>query len=214
MSKTLDILKSVGAIIRDDHIVLTSGKHSDSYIRKDKLYPHTEKLSEICKYIASDITNLDIDVVVAPAVAGIPMTQWVAYHLTKLTDKEVLSIFTEKDSSDKSMFKKKQIFKRGYDKLVKEKNVLVVEDLTTTGGSVKSVVDATKAAGGNVVCVYVIVNRNPKEVNSDFMGAEFRALDTLEIPAYEESECPMCKENRPINTEIGHGKEYLENKNN
>ena len=103
-------------------------------------------------------------------------------------------------------------FTRGYDKYITGKKVLVVEDLTTTGGSAKKVMDAIKAAGGQAVGVCVMVNKNPKEVTSEYFGVPFFPLDILEVPTFDEQDCPLCKSGVPINTAIGHGKKYLQQK--
>jgi orotate phosphoribosyltransferase len=92
---------------------------------------------------------------------------------------------------------------------VKGKRVLVIEDLTTTGISVKKVVDAVKAIGGKVKAVCVMVNRDPEHVTSDVVGAPFYALGVLKAEAFDEKDCPLCKKGTPINNKIGHGKEYL-----
>lgn len=206
--EVIDILKSVGAVLTDDHFVGTSGLHMPLYINKDALYPHTEETSKVGMLFAKRAKDLDIDVVVAPALGGIILSTWTAYHLSSLKNKEVLGIYTEKDEQ------KNQVFTRGYDKYVKDKNVLVIEDLTTTGGSVKKVVDTVKAAGGRVVTVIVMVNRSPKTVNGDTVGAPFMALGELPVETWDEKRCPLCKKDVPINTTIGHGKKFLERKNN
>jgi orotate phosphoribosyltransferase len=206
MSNVVDILKKVGAVITDNHFVYTSGKHGSVYVNKDALYPHTKESSKVGKLFAEKFKNKGIDVVAAPALGGIILSQWTAYHLSKLKGKEVLGVYTEKTSD------KKMMFTRGYDKLVKGKNVLVIEDLTTTGGSVKKVVDTVKAAGGKVVAVCVMVNRDPENVNSKLVGAPFSALGILKASAFNEAECELCKKNIPINTDVGHGRKYLENK--
>ncbi len=203
----LNILKKVGAVITDSHFVYTSGKHGSVYVNKDAVYPHTRETSRIGQLFAEKFKDADIDVVAAPALGGIILSQWVAYHLSKLKGKEVLGVYTEK-TLDKQM-----IFTRGYDKLVKGKNVLVIEDLTTTGGSVRKVVDTVKAAGGNVVAVCVMVNRDPEHVTSEVVGAPFSALGVLKASAFDEADCELCKKNVPINIDVGHGKKYLENKN-
>ena len=155
---------------------------------------------------AEKYKNRVVDIVAAPALGGIILSQWTAHHLSRLKGKEVLSVYTEKTPD------KDQVFTRGYDKLVKNKKVLVIEDLTTTGGSVKKVVKSVKKAGGKVVGVAVMVNRNPKEVNSKFMSVPFTALAVLKAEAIEEKNCELCKKNVPINTTVGHGKKYLEAK--
>lgn len=204
----LDILKKTDALITDNHFVLTSGKHSPTYINKDALYPHTKQAAEVGKLFAEKFKSFDIDVVAAPALGGIILSQWTANQLSKLKKKEVLGVYTEKT------LEKNQIFTRNYDKLIKGKNVLVIEDLTTTGGSVKKVVDSVRQHGGNVVAVGVMVNRDPKNVNSELMGAPFFALGELFTESYDENTCPMCKKNVPVNTDVGHGKKFLEHKQN
>lgn len=205
----LSILKKLGAVVADDHFVYTSGKHGSVYIRKDMLYPHTSEVSKIGELFAEKFKDQNIDVVVGPALGGIVLSQWTAYHLSKKLNKNVLSLFTEKDSEPNQIFNKNQEFKRGYGELLKGKNVLIVEDLTTTGGSIKRVIDAVRAAGGIIISACVMINRDPKLVNSATVNAPFTELGVLEAESFDESQCPYCKENRPINTTIGHGKEYL-----
>ncbi len=205
----IEILKDLGAIITNNHFVYTSGKHGSVYIRKDMLYPHTNEVSKVGLLFAEKFKDAEIDVIAGPAVGGIILSQWTAYHLSKIANKDVLSVFTEKVSSPEQLFNKNQEFKRGYEQLVKEKNVLIVEDLTTTGGSIKRVIDAVKNAGGNIISVCVMINRDPKLVNSTTLDVPFTQLGILEAEAFDENECPYCKNNRPINTVVGHGKEYL-----
>lgn len=213
MDNVVDILKKIGAVITDSHFVYTSGKHGSVYINKDALYPHTEMTSEVGKMFAEKFKDAEIDVIAAPAVGGTILTQWTAYHLSKLKNKEIFSVYTEKDKgTTASAAESEQIFRRGYDKFVKGKKVLVLEDLTTTGISVKKTVDAVKKAGGEVVAVCVMVNRDPDHVNSELVGAPFSALGVLKASAFDEAACPLCKENVPINTNVGHGKKYLEAK--
>lgn len=202
----LDILRGVNAVITNDHFVYTSGKHGSVYINKDALYPHTAETSQVGELFAREFRDLDVDVVAAPALGGIILSQWTASHLSRLKGKEVLGVYTEKTPENE------QIFTRGYDKLVEGKNVLVIEDLTTTGGSVKKVVDTVKKAGGNVVAVGVMVNRDPENVNAETVGAPFSALGVLKAEAFDEVNCPLCTEGKPINTDVGHGKKYLESK--
>ena len=204
--EVIEILKKVKAVLTDDHFVYASGKHGSVYINKDALYPHTALSSKVGEMFAQKNKGLDIDVVVAPALGGIILSQWTAYHLSKLKGKEIYGIYTEKDSE------KNQVFTRGYDKFITGKNVLVIEDLTTTGGSVLKVVNSVRAAGGKVVAVSVMVNRNPEMVNEVMMGAPFNALGVLKAEAFDEKDCPLCAKGVPINTTVGHGKKYLEAK--
>lgn len=205
--EVLELLKKTGAILSDSHFVGTSGKHFDTYINKDALYPHTKETSRIGELFAEKNKDLDIDIVVAPALGGIILSTWTAYHLSKLKNKEILGVYTEKDAE------KNQVFTRGYDKLVTGKNVLVIEDLTQTGGSVKKVVDSVRSIGGNVIQVCVMVNKDTHNINSETIGAPFTSLAVLEVPAYDENDCPLCKQDIPINTTVGHGAQFVKKTN-
>lgn len=206
MSDVIDVLKQINAIVTNNHFVYTSGMHGSVYIRKDMLYPHTKETSLVCQMIAKKFKDVDIDIVVGPSIGGIILSQWVAFHLSKLKKKEVLGVFTEKDEQSN------QVFKRGYDEIVKGKNILVVEDLTTTGGSVRKVVNAVKNAGGNVVEVCVMVNRNPEKVTSEIVGAPLTYLGIFRAEAFDREKCLLCKKKIPINTAVGHGKKFLQHK--
>lgn len=196
------ILKQVGAVITDSHFVYTSGKHGSVYINKDTLYPHTRLASRVGNMIAQKFKTNAVDVVAGPALGGIILSQWTAFHLSRLKHKNILGVYTEKDDQGH------QIFRRSYDQLIKGKKVLIVEDLTTTGGSVAQVVTSVKAAGGQIVSVCVMVNRDPR-ITSKVVGAPFTALGVIKADAFVATDCPLCKSHVPINTAIGHGREYL-----
>jgi len=195
MNDILSILKETKALLTDDHFVYTSGKHGSVYINKDIMYIHTGKASQVGQMFAERTKDLDIDVVAAPALGGIVLSQWTAYHLSKLKGKEVFSVYTEKTPD------KNQIFTRG--------------DLVTTGGSVRKVVDSVNAASGNVISIGVMVDRSPKEnsVNEEILGGSFFALGRLPVEVFDEDNCPLCKKNILINTSVGHGKKFLEANN-
>ncbi len=205
MKNILDILKETGALITDDHFVYTSGKHGSVYINKDAIYPHTEKASEVGMLFAVELKDKNIDVIVGPMIGGIILSQWTAFHLSKLQNKEILSVYTEKDANNNQVFGR-----RGYEKLVTGKNICIVEDLTTTGGSVAKVVTTVKNAGGNVVLVGVMIDRSKSGMTENIIGAPFFTLGALPAEAYDASDCPLCKEGKSINTKIGHGKKFLE----
>lgn len=200
----LAILKKTGGYITNSHIVYTSGKHGEAYLNKDAIYPHTFEISKIGTSIAQKFKSKKIEAVVAPALGGIILSQWTAYHLSKLTKKEVLGIYTEKTPE------KNQIFTRGYDELVKNKRILVVEDITTTGGSVAKVIKSVREAKGKIIVVCVLVNRDPDNINAKLLNVpSFIALSEVKFKAWDEKDCPLCKKKIPINTTVGKGKEYL-----
>ncbi|MEK7084290.1 MAG: phosphoribosyltransferase family protein [Patescibacteria group bacterium] len=212
-NEVLTILQSVGAVLLNGHFVGTSGRHLEGYINKDALYPHTKFSSRIGELFAHQYAEMDIDVVAAPAIGGTILSQWTAYHLSILKQKEVLSVYTEKDTgTTASAAESRQIFRRGYESYVKGKNVLAIEDLTTTGVSLQKLIEAVQKAGGNVIAASVMVNRDPDTVTEKTFGVPFIPLAELRIRSFEEQECPMCKNGMPVNISVGHGKKYLEKK--
>jgi orotate phosphoribosyltransferase len=201
----LDILGKVQAVITNSHLVYTSGKHGSAYVNKDAIYPHTELTSQLCEEIAKHFAKHGVEVVIAPAVGGVILSQWVAYHLTKITGREVLGVYAEKDGENFTI-------KRGYDKLSAGKKVLVVEDLLTTGQSVKKVIDAARAIGANIVGLAVLCNRGGVTAKDVSDPPELFSLINVKLDTWDEADCPLCARNVPINTEVGHGRQYLARK--
>ena len=96
MTDVLKILKKTSAILTDGHFVGVSGRHMPVYINKDAFLPHTAEVSKIGKLFADKFKNKKIEIVIGPAVGGVPLSQWTAHHLSKIDHREVLSMFTEK----------------------------------------------------------------------------------------------------------------------
>ncbi len=205
-SEVMQIFVDTGAIVRDSHFVYTSGRHSSVYINKDAVYLHTNSISTLCREMGRPYDADAIDVVVGPVMGGIVLSQWVAHHLnTRRTTGETLAIYAEKGTDGVS----KQFFLgRGYDKYVPGKNVLIVEDVLTTGGSVLQVVELVRKHGGNIVGVSALCNRGNVQPAA-FGGVPIHALISINLETYAPDECPFCKQQVPINTELGKGRAFL-----
>ena len=204
-SEVLDILQKVGAF-RSGHFVLTSGRHADAYINKDALYAYTHEVSELCHAIAERFKDSNVEAVIGPAIGGAILSQWTAYHLTELLGKEIPGVYADKDNAGGF------VIKRGYDKLIAGKRTLVVEDLTTTGGSVHKVVDAARAAGAEIVAAVTLCNRGDVTIEAVGNPPVFSSLVNVHLESWEEQDCELCKRGIPVNTDIGHGKEFLARK--
>ncbi|MBI2100622.1 MAG: phosphoribosyltransferase [Candidatus Vogelbacteria bacterium] len=209
--EVLDILARVGAVITGSHIVYTSGRHGTAYVNKDAIYPHTAETSRLCRALADRFANDSrVEVVIAPAIGGVILSQWTAHHLSELTGQEVLAIYAEYWREPADVF----VIKRGYDKIITGKNVLVVEDVLTTGSSAKKVIEATRAVGGNVIGLGALVNRGG--ITAAAIGLEtgrLEALVNLPLDSWDEKECSRtgpCSRGVPINTDVGKGREFLE----
>jgi orotate phosphoribosyltransferase len=204
-AEVLELLQKVGAF-RTGHFVFTSGRHSGTYINKDALFPYTKETSRLCREIAERFKDQKVDAVLGPAIAAAILSQWTAYHLTELTGREIYAVYADKDGNGGF------VVRRGYDQIIKGKNVLIVEDLTTTGGSIRKVVEAAQAAGATVIGAIALCNRG--DVTKEAVGNPpvFDQLLKVHLDSWEESECEMCKRGIPVNTEVGHGKQYVERK--
>ena len=208
--ETLIILKECNAIIENDHFVFVSGDHGGSWINKDAIFPHTRYINRLGFLLAEAISDLKPDVICAPAIAGIIVAQWTAHHLG------VLSVFAEHDPSWKAVpdpdpvvgLKGPFILRRGYDKMVTDRRVIIVDDVVNTGFSILSNRDAVSKAGGDVVAIASLINRG--NLDTSMIGVdEFIFLLEYDIPVWPASECKLCLKGVPINTDYGHGREFL-----
>lgn len=201
------ILKETGALIPDSHFVGVSGRHMDTYVNKDALLTHPDAACRVGEMFAELNKEVDIEAVIAPAMGAIILGQWTAYHLGKLKGKEILSVYTDKADGDE------QVLKRGYDKAIAGKKVLAIEDVITTGGSVKKSAVKAAEAGAIVLQASVMMNKNPDEVTSGSLGIPLSSIATMVVPTYTEEECPLCASGVPVNTTVGHGKQFMQKKN-
>lgn len=186
------------------HFVYTSGLHGDKYINKDAIYPHAFTTHYLCQDMILPFID-QIDVVVGAEKGGITLCEMSAFHLqvynTTHKRKEVLAAYAEKTNDGLE-------FRRGYDKLIPGKKILVVEDILTTGGTVLKLVNLVRSLNGIVVAVSAICNRGGITA-ADIGGAPLTSLVNVELKTYRPEECPLCKAGVPINTDVGHGKAFL-----
>ncbi len=204
-AQVLELLQKVGAF-RSGHFVFTSGRHSDSYVLKDAMYAYTRETSQVCREMAERFKDAGVEAVIGPAIGAAILAQWTAHHLSEMTGREVFGVYADKDG--KGGF----IIKRGYDRVIKGKKTLIVEDLTTTGGSIAKVVEAARAAGADVVGAIALVNRG--DVTKEQVGNPpvFAQLLNVQLDSWEEKDCELCEKGIPVNTDIGHGREFLARK--
>ena len=170
------IFKQTGLML-EGHFLLTSGRHSNRYMQCAKLFQYPEYSEMICKDLADRFAGQKIDMVVGPAVGGIIMSYEMARQF------KVPNIFAERENGAMTL-------RRGFS-IPEGANVLVVEDVVTTGGSVREVMDIVAEAKAEVVGVCVVVDRSGGKI--DF-GVPFEAAYETEIQSYEPSQCPLCEQ--------------------
>lgn len=203
--KALQIFYESNAIIYG-HFVYASGKHGAVYVNKDAIYPRPNDTSLLCRAIAEQFANDNVEAVIAPAIGGVILSQWTAYHLSNMTDHKVLGVYAEKSADKVDKEVDSFVIKRGYDKLIAGKNVLVVEDILNTGGSVRKVIEATRDNGGKIAGLAVLWNRGEIELRDMPDIPKFAALINVKFEKWDKSDCLLCKRGDPINQDFGKGR--------
>ena len=176
----LQVFKDTGALL-EGHFLLTSGKHSSQYMQCAQVLQYPRIAGRFGAELARKFEYLQIETVIGPAMGGIIVAHEVARALG------VKSIFAERQGGEMTL-------RRGF-KLSAGEKVLVVEDVVTTGGSVKEVLNIVREAGAVLVGVGVIVDRSGGQ--ADFGGLPFHSLVQVNIEAYEPDNCPLCAKGLP-----------------
>ena len=163
------------------HFRLTSGRHSAQYMQCAQVLQYPQYASILCEALAKKFSGTPIDMVIGPAMGGIV----VAYEIGRALG--LKAIFTEREQGAMAL-------RRGFVINPGDK-VLVVEDVVTTGGSVKEVINVVREKGGEVVGVGVLVDRSGGK--ADF-GVKTESILGLEIESYDPEDCPLCKQGLPV----------------
>jgi len=142
-------------------------------------YP--EHTAYIAQVIAEGFKGDQIDIVLAPAVGGIIM----GYELARVL--KAKSLFVERENGTMTL-------RRGFE-IPKGAKVLVAEDVVTTGGTTKEVIDVVRACGAEVVGTCSMVDRTGGTID---LGTKFVSAYSKAIASYEPEDCPLCKAGVPI----------------
>jgi orotate phosphoribosyltransferase len=173
-----------GALL-DGHFRLSSGRHSDRFVQKFRILEDPSIVERLAASLAAQVRTHAPTVVVSAAVGGIVL----GYEIARQLGAGFKAIFIEKENGVPAL-------RRGF-ALGAGDRAFVVEDVVTTGGSVREVLDVVRAHGAESVAVGVIVRRQP----ADF-GVPTIALLDLPVVSYDPAECPQCANGEPI-TEPG-----------
>lgn len=178
--EVLEIFKKTGALL-EGHFILTSGFHSPNYFQCAKVLQHPEYNTLFSKLIANHFLNFKIDLVVTPAVGGIVLGTEVGRILNART------IFTERESG-------KMTLRREFE-INEGENVLVCEDVVTTGGSVFEILDIIKEKNANISGVGFIIDRSNGKVN---FGCDQFSLASIEVLKFPPDKIPEWLEKIPV----------------
>lgn len=176
MSKVdiVDILKKSDALL-EGHFLLSSGKHSNRYIQCAKVLRFPQYAEAVLSTVVDQIKDLDIDLVVGPAMGGVI----VSYELGRQLNKE--TVFTERKDGVMEL-------RRGFE-VKPGARIIIAEDVVTTGKSTIETKKALEALGGEVIGVACIANRT-----NDDIGMPIYSAIKLEIQVHDADNCPLCKE--------------------
>lgn len=174
----VELLKDSEALL-EGHFLLSSGKHSNKYVQCAKLLQYPDKAQKAVEMIIENLGDMKVDLVVGPAMGGII----VAYELGRQLGKP--AVFTEREEGEMKL-------KRGFF-IEKGQNVLIAEDVVTTGKSSYEAIKVVEEYGGNVVGIAALVDRS--NGNLDY---PIYAAGKIHIETYDKDQCPLCKEGVPI----------------
>ena len=167
----LDIFKSTNALL-EGHFVLTSGRHSASYFQCAKVLQYPEYLTAFSIMISDEFEKIEPDVVISPAIGGIVLGTEVGAQLGCRT------IFAERKNDE-------MVIRRGFE-IESGERVLIVEDVITTGGSVKEVMKLALDGGAEIVGIGVLVDRS----NGVQLHKNQYSVVKLDAVSYGENEVP------------------------
>lgn len=173
--RALAILREAGAL-QEGHFVLTSGRHTAQYLQSSRIFRQPRLSGALCALLAEKFSAAGVELVIGPAMGAVQM----AYEISRLLQCE--NAFTERENGVMAL-------RRGFAVRPGQK-VLVVEDVITTGGSVREVMELVRCAGGEVVGVGAVADRSAGHVK---FGVPFHAAAELEMESWEPENCPLCK---------------------
>ncbi len=177
--EVLALYEQAGGLLRG-HFLLTSGSHSDTYLQSARVLERPERAELLCRQLARPFAADRVDVVLAPAIGGILVAHEVARALG------ARALFTEREGGAMRL-------RRGFH-IGAGDRCLVVEDVITTGGSTREVIQVVEAAGGVLIGVGSLIDRSGGAATFPVKQA---ALATLTIPTYKPEDCPLCKSGPP-----------------
>lgn len=187
----IEILKECDALL-EGHFLLSSGKHSNRYVQCAKVLRFPDKAEKILSLVVEKIKDLDIDLVVGPAMGGVI----VSYELGRQLGKE--TVFTERKNNIMEL-------RRGFE--VKPRaRIIIAEDVVTTGKSTIETKKVLEGLGGNVIGVACIANRTKDDIGMPI----YSAID-IDIQVYESDDCPLCNEGKIDLVKPG-SREFKDNK--
>ena len=174
----IELLKQTDALL-EGHFLLSSGKHSNRYVQCARILRYPDKAEAILKPVAEKLKEMKIDLLVGPAMGGI----LVAYELGRQLGIE--AIFTERVDNIMAL-------RRGFE-VSEGMNIVICEDVVTTGKSSMEVEALLESMGAKVIAIASIIDRTNEELELPLISSL-----RVEIDTFDADDCPLCKQGTPV----------------
>lgn len=196
----IELVKTYEGIIEDDHFVYASGDHGSAWINKDALTPHAELMQLLCGELAKRIAEagVECDIVAGPAMGGIIIAHWLGLYL------DVPSVYLERDNTQAE---KAFACHRGFDRMVKDARILLVDDVLNTGFSLQLGRQCVEKYGGEVVAMAALLDRG--NATAETLACQVTTLATINMPVWPATGCPLCQQGVDVNLDFAHGREFI-----
>jgi orotate phosphoribosyltransferase len=165
-------------VLQEGHFVLNSGLHSKFYFQKFRILENPDATSKLCALVADMFRDKKIDWVIGPTIGGVIIAFETARQLGCRAG------FAEVKEGKRNV-------SRGFD--IAGKNILVVDDVLTTGKSIKETIDAVGEGEGRIEGVAVLIDRSAGD-----MGFRYSAVYRKEVENFQPDNCPLCKAGVPL----------------
>ncbi len=179
--EVIHVFKETGALL-EGHFLYASGRHGNRFLQAARVMQYPDNTERLCRALAARFSGEAIDLVVGPATGAIALAYETARHL------HCRAAYSEKDGEGRMAVKRGFLVKPGA-------RVLVVEDIVTTGGSVKKTLNHLRQRGARIAGVGVLIDRSAGEAAFD---CPFEALAELDMESWAPEGCALCIEGTPL----------------
>lgn len=195
----MGMLRRAGAILTGYHFVYASRQHGPDYINVDRMFGDVDPIEQLCRLLSEPFRGR-VDTVIGPAVGGVVLSFATAAQYPLRPRPQFVW-------ADKSPGGELLVERGGFGSRLEGARVLVVEDMLTTGSSVRKVIFEVARHGGEVIGLSAVGNRSGLTA-AQLDVPRLEALVSVKLASFHPDACPLCKAGQPIVADVGRGGEY------